>query len=128
MKVMILETDENIGSIWQRHMERCGVESKLVINEEDAIEHLQMYAVDVLVINLLAEVGSSLALTDLATYKNPNIAIIAVTSRNFFSDGSIFDVVPNMRSVFQTPVKVDDLTAMVQHYGHSADRVVKTTP
>lgn len=117
MNVMILETDRNIGQIWQRHLERCGVSSSLLSSEQEAVQHLQMYPVDVLVINLLAEVDSSLALTDLATYKNPDVAIIGVTARNFFSDGNLFDVIPNMRGFLGTPVKLDDLTALVQHYG-----------
>jgi DNA-binding NtrC family response regulator len=122
MNVMILETDSNIGLIWQRHLERYGVSSVLISNEADAVQHLQRFPVDVLVINLLAEVDSSLALTDLATYKNPDVAIIGVTARNFFSDGSLFDVIPNMRGFLGAPVKLDDLTALVQHYGNESSK------
>ncbi len=126
MYVLVVESNEAIGRIWCDHLERQGAVTVLAKDEETAINALRFQCFDVLVINLLTPNCSVLSISDLATYRSPEIAIIVVTSNSFFSDGSIFDIIPNTRGFLNSPVAPDDLAAMVEHYGQSAGRFAKS--
>ena len=43
--------------------------------------------------------------------------IIAVTARGFFSDGAIFELVPNARGLLRAPLRLEDMAALIEHYG-----------
>lgn len=128
MHVLVVEPNESVGRIWCDHMERQGAVTVLVKDQETAINALRFQRFDVLVINLLTPNCSVLSISDLATYRSPDIAIIVVSSNSFFSDGSIFDIIPNTRGFLNSPVAPDDLAAMVEHYGLSAERYSKSAP
>ena len=61
--------------------------------------------------------GEAIAVADFASYRNPDLPIIAVTARGFFSDGAIFQLVPNARGLLRTPLRLDDMAALIEHYG-----------
>ena len=126
MNVLVVESNEAIGRVWCDHLERQGAATVLAKDQETAINALRFQRFDVLVINLLTPNCSVLSISDLATYRSPEIAIIVVTSNSFFSDGSIFDIIPNTRGFLHSPVAPDDLAAMVEHYGLSAERFAKS--
>ncbi len=126
MNVLVVESNEAIGRLWCDHLERQGAATVLAKDQETAINALRFQRFDVLVINLLTPNCSVLSISDLATYRSPEIAIIVVTSNGFFSDGSIFDIIPNTRGFLHSPVAPDDLAAMVEHYGLSAERFAKS--
>ncbi len=126
MYVLVVESNEDIGRLWCDHMERQGATTVLAPDQESAINALRFQHFDALVINLLTPNCSVLSISDLATYRSPDIAIIVVTSNSFFSDGSIFDIIPNTRGFLHSPVAPEDLAAMVEHYGLSAERFAKS--
>lgn len=126
MNVLVVEANEEIGRLWCDHLERQGAATVLAKDHETAINALRFQRFDVLIINLLTPNCSVLSISDLATYRSPDIAIIVVTSNSFFSDGSIFDIIPNTRGFLHSPVAPDDLAAMVEHYGLSAERFAKS--
>ena len=68
---------------------------------------------------------AALAVADFATYRNPEMPIIAVTARGFFSDGAIFELIPNARGLLRAPLQLEDMAALVEHYGskHARPRV-----
>lgn len=127
MFVLVVEPNEAIGRLWCDHMERQGAKTVLAHDQESAISALRFQRFDVLVINLLTPNCSVLSISDLATYRSPEIAIIVVSANSFFSDGSIFDIIPNTRGFLNSPVAPDDLAAMVEHYGLSAERFAKSS-
>lgn len=126
MYVLVVESNEDIGRLWCDHMERQAATTVLAPDQESAINALRFQHFDALVINLLTPNCSVLSISDLATYRSPDIAIIVVTSNSFFSDGSIFDIIPNTRGFLHSPVAPEDLAAMVEHYGLSAERFAKS--
>lgn len=126
MYVLVVESNEDIGRLWCDHMERQGATTVLAPDQESAINALRFQRFDALVINLLTPNCSVLSISDLATYRSPDIAIIVVTSNSFFSDGSIFDIIPNTRGFLHSPVAPEDLAAMVEHYGLLAERFAKS--
>jgi len=114
-QVLIVEAKENLGTLWQRFLERQGFDVALAGNQPDAIDKLQFDHWDVLVIDLMLPNASVLAISDFASYKNPDISIIVVTENSFFSDGSIFDLWPNARGFMNQPIEPGDLAAVVDH-------------
>ena len=55
----------------------------------------------------------AIAVADFATYRNPEMPIIAVTADSFFSDGTIFELLPNARGVLRAPLRLEDMAALV---------------
>ncbi len=121
MDVLVVEADPQLGALWCRHLARQGKVVHLATDEKTAIDTLRFGLFDVLVLDISIEDSSALAISDYATYRNPDVAIIVVTANSFFSDGSIFDLIPNARGFLHTPILPDDLAALVEHYGRDAD-------
>ncbi len=117
MRVLIVESDPNLGHLWKRHIERSGATVDLVAGQEEAVEQLGFQDFSVLVVNLILKEGSALAVADYANYRQPETKIIFVTSSSFFSDGSIFQHVPNACAFMPLHTRPEDLAAMVEHYG-----------
>ncbi len=118
-QVLIVEADENLGSTWRCFLERHGFDVTLAQTQKQALDNLRFNTCNVLIINLMMPDASALAITDFASYKNPDISIIVVSASNFFSDGSIFDILPNARGFMNYPIEPDDLVAVVDHCSSS---------
>jgi DNA-binding NtrC family response regulator len=114
-QVLIVEAQLSLGEVWQNFLIEQGCDVALVGNQPDAIEKLQFHHWDALVIDLVMPNASALAISDYASYKNPDIAIIVVSASSFFSDGSIFEILPNARGFMNQPIEPDDLAAVVDH-------------
>ena len=123
MKVLIAEHNAELGRIWARFLERQGVEVTLVGCQKDAIARMRHEEFDALVIELVLPDGGAIAIADYASYRFPDAPIITVTDSSFFSDGSIFEVIPNARGIMRQPLRPDDLAAMLDHYAaHPVDQ------
>ena len=118
-QVLIVEVQESLGMLWQGFLKRQGCEATLVTNQTDALDRLRFYTWDVLIIDLIMPDASALAISDFATYKHPDISIIVVSANNFFSDGSIFEILPNARGFMNQPIEPGDLAAVVDHCAKS---------
>ena len=124
MKVLVIESDADLGALWTRHLERLGNDVIIAPTEKEAIDRLRFVAFDVLVLDITTKDASVLAISDFATYRNPDVAIIIVTANSFFSDGSIFELNPNARGYLHSPIKPDDLAALVEHYGRNGKQEI----
>lgn len=119
MDILIVESDPNLGELWQRHMLRQDMNARLVPDQNGAIKALQTRRFDVLVLDLVLRQGSALAVADYAGFRHPDTQIVFVTNTSFFSDGSIFAFNANARAFLQSDMPPEDLTAMVAHYAQS---------
>lgn len=115
MRVLIVEHNEDLGRIWAGFLERRGLTVELATSQKDAIANMRFNDFDALVLELVLPDGGAIAISDYATYRFPDIPIITVTSGSFFSDGSIFQLMPNARGLMRTPFKPDDLAALLEH-------------
>jgi DNA-binding response OmpR family regulator len=116
MKVLIVESRPELGQLWSRHLERQGADVSLVLSQEAAIMSLSANPFDIIVLDLMLENGSALAVADFASYRRPDSRVIFVTNTTFFSDGSIFAHSPNACAYVQSETPPEDLAAMVEHY------------
>lgn len=119
MNVLLVEANAKLAALWARYLEREGCTVAVAHTQDAATEALRLARYEALVLDLELPGASTIAITDLATYRNPDIAIIVVTASRFFSDGSIFELIPNARTQLSAPVEPADLAAVVGHYARA---------
>lgn len=115
MRVLIAQQNAELGKLWAGFLEREGIKTTLVTSQGDALTQLRAQVFDALILEMVMPDGGAIAIADFAAYRMPDVPVITVNSSSFFSDGSIFQLVPNMHSVMQAPVDGKDLAAMVSH-------------
>jgi len=120
MKVLIVESTDDLAQLWRRHLERQGAEVAIAGSGDQAVEMISDIGFDVIILDLILAEGSALAVADYALYRLPQTSVIFVTDTTFFSDGSIFAVSANARAFVPTRTPPEDLAAMVEHYGRAA--------
>jgi DNA-binding response OmpR family regulator len=120
MQVLIVESQTELAVLWQSHLERQGAVVQRAESEDDAVLQIGRAHFDVIVIDLMLPNGSALAVADYARFRHADTNVLMVTDNAFFSDGSIFSLVPNARALLQTSTPPEDLAAMVAHYGRAA--------
>ncbi len=116
MAVLIVESEQGLADIWQRHLERGGMTVAQAHGQEDAIAYLSEHAPNIIILDLVLAEGSALAVSDFASYRHPDARVIFVTNTSFFSDGSIFAHAQNACAFVQSETPPEDLAAMVEHY------------
>ena len=118
MNVLIVESSPNLGQLWKSHVERLGAEFvSLACSHDAAIKEIMRHDWDVIVLNLVLDDGGAMAVSDYASYRQPDAKVIIVNSSSFFSDGSVFNHFCNARACLSTSTKPEDLAATVVHYG-----------
>lgn len=115
MRVLIAQQNTELGKLWAGFLEREGIETMLVASQSEALAQLRAQKFDALVLEMVLPDGGAIAIADFAAYRMPDVPVITVNSSSFFSDGSIFQLLPNVHSVMQAPIEGEDLAAMVSH-------------
>ena len=116
MNVLIVESRAELANLWKRHLERQGADVAVAGNQDAAILALYGCEFEIIVLDLILEKGSALAVADFASYRRPKARVIFVTNTSFFSDGSIFAHSSNACAYVQSETPPEDLAAMVEHY------------
>ena len=119
MVVLIVASNPELSRIWARHLERLGHQTVVVHAQEDAVTYLRLNVVDVIVLDLMLEYGSAIAVADYASYRWPETRVVFVTNSTFFSDGSIFNHIPNAVALVQEQTPPCDLAAIVEYHGRA---------
>ena len=102
--------------MWANHLRRLSVEVTLASSQDEAIGHLQRREYNLIVLNLVLEGDSAFAVADYAAYRMPDTKVLFVTNTSFFSDGSIFQHIPNACGMLQTTTPPQDLAAIAEHH------------
>lgn len=116
VKVLIVESRSELGVLWQRHLERQGMQVSCVATQNEATDHIAEQAVDIIILDLVIEGGSALSVSDFAHLHQPDAQVLFVTNTSFFSDGSIFGLSANARAFLPSGTPPEDLAAMVEYY------------
>lgn len=119
MVVLIVATIPDLARLWARHLERIGHVAVVVHSQDDAVEFLRHSDAEVIVLDLMLEDGSAIAVADYASYRRPSAKVIFVTNSTFFSDGSIFNHIPNAAAMIKTQTPPNDLAAIVEYHGRA---------
>ena len=114
---LLLSRARSLAKSGKRILSVGGCDVLTAETQAQAITVLQTHDVAVIVLDLVLEDGSAFAVADFASYRQPDAHVVFVTNTTFFSDGSIFQHVPNARAFVQRETPPNDLTEMVRHYG-----------
>ncbi|MGJ8615241.1 MAG: response regulator transcription factor [Sulfitobacter sp.] len=117
LRVLIVESVPELARLWRRHLERQGMQVFAAETQDTATTYLAAHDTDIIILDLVIDDGSALAVADYANYRQPEARVIFVTNTTFFSDGSIFAHSANARAFLPSTTPPDDLAAMVAHYG-----------
>jgi DNA-binding NtrC family response regulator len=117
VQILIVEPNRDLAAVWARFLARQGVQCTLAETAAAAYDALRLRPFDALVLDMELPGGEAIAVADFATYRNPEMPIIAVTARGFFSDGAIFELIPNARGLLRAPLRPEDMAALIEHYG-----------
>lgn len=116
MNVLIVESCRPLAQLWQRHLERSGATVRVASTQDAAFDLLSDISFQVIILDVVLDEGSALAVSDVAQFRQPEARIIFVTNTTFFSDGSIFNLCANACAYLPSSTAPDDLTNMVHHY------------
>jgi DNA-binding NtrC family response regulator len=117
VKVLIVEHDPDLAAIWGRFLQREGATCTLAADAAEARAALRRISFHALVLDMELPEGEALAVADFAAYRDPELPVIAVTARGFFSDSAVLELVPNARGLLACPARLEDMAALVEHYG-----------
>nr|WP_254899068.1 response regulator [Thalassococcus arenae] len=113
---MIVQSRDALASLWKRHLDRFGAHVAIASTQEQAIDCMMAEEFQVMVLDLVLDEGSALAVADYASFRQPEARVIFVTNTSFFSDGSIFRHFANACAYLPATTPPSDLAAMVEHY------------
>lgn len=116
MNVLIVESQTTLAHLWQRHLQRLGAQTWIAKTQADAVDLLDHVTFDAIVLDVVLERGSAFAVSDIASYRQPNARVVFVTNTSFFSDGSIFRHSPNACAFLPSGTAPSDLASVVEHY------------
>jgi len=122
LRVLIAQQNTELGQLWAGFLEREGIKTTLVMSQGEALAQLRAQDFDALVLEMVLPDGGAIAIADFAAYRMPDVPVITVNSSSFFSDGSIFQLLPNVHTVMQAPIEGEDLAAMVSHLNSKRQR------
>ena len=117
--VLIVVGNPDIARIWARHLERQGNPVTVACSEREAVDYMRDNDVDVIVLDMMITQGSAFFVADYASYRQPEAKIVSVTQRSFFSDGSLFQHIPNTAAVIQIDAPPRDLAEIVAYHGRA---------
>jgi len=116
MNVLIVQNNLTLGQMWQRHLKRHGHIADISVNQDAAIDRLSAQFYPIIILDVVLDGGSAIAVADYASYRHPDARVIFVTNSSFFSDGSIFQLCSNACAFVPSATQPEDLAAMVEHY------------
>ncbi|WP_157966219.1 response regulator [Oceanibium sediminis] len=120
MGVLLVQDNADLALIWARFLARRGFNVTTASTQTEAMRVLATAPFNTLIIDPALQDGG-LPVADYATFRNPDIKILIVTRSSFFSEGMVFDLVPNARGVLRTPVRPGDLAAYLEYFGELRD-------
>lgn len=116
MEILIVEEDPNLAAVWARHLVRGGARVTVASSQAEAVARIDAGPLAALVVDIDLAAGSAVAVADYARFRQPAARVVLVTARRFFSDGSIFDLLPNACAYLPRGTDPADLAAVVDHH------------
>jgi DNA-binding NtrC family response regulator len=127
LRALIVHEDGDLAGLWSRFLQREGLVCRVACSADEAIELLRAEPFDAIILDVEMR-DAAIAVSDFAGYRHPGIPVIAVTARTFFSDGAVFELMPNALNLQPAAPRLPDLAAVVAHYGsryRAAERLVE---
>lgn len=114
--ILIVAGNPELTRIWARHLERHGLEVTVRESQSDAVEWLHNQAAEVVLLDLMLEKGSAIAVADFVSYRHPEARVVLTTRDRFFSDGSLFNHIPNTAAILEEQAPPHDIAEIVAYH------------
>ena len=115
--ILIVADSGGLARIWARHLQRQNNDVLVATSQNEATFHVRQHNVDVVVLDLMLKDGSAFLVADYVSYRQPDARIVFVTRTGFFSDGSLFQQVPNTAAILQANTAPSDVAEIVSYHG-----------
>lgn len=115
--ILIVAGNPDLAGVWARHLERQKETVTSVRTAQEAVDFLRDNTVKVIVLDLMLDRAGAFSVADYASYRQPFSRIVFVTRKSFFSDGSIFQHIPNTAAILQEDAPPSDLAEIVAYHG-----------
>lgn len=125
VRILIVQSNPALGVVWQRHMQRHGADVRLCLDADSAVQALEDFTFDAVVLDLVLEQGNGLTVADVAAFRQPWANVLCVTDSSFFSDGSIFNHCATARLTLNRDVPPEELADIASHYGEQSAASVR---
>lgn len=113
MTVLLIAGETMPHEAWAQELKTADLKCTVVTDCHAASRFCLTHSLDVVVMDLHLPGGGVLALADLIVLRNPDVPIIPINTGEVFSDGCLFDVVPNARFMVTPETSGADLTQYV---------------
>lgn len=113
--VLVLEDDPSLQFTFSEALKDAGHTVFAESQADKAIEQIRRRAPDILLLDLMVHGTYSTSVADYAAFAAPQAHVIYVTGSGLFPKGELFDMSTNTRWVLRKPVKIQELTDMVDH-------------
>ncbi|MEM7751991.1 MAG: hypothetical protein AAF230_01175 [Pseudomonadota bacterium] len=118
--ILIVASNLKLSDVWARHLKRQHQDVHVVTSQDEAVDFLCENSAEVVVLDVMLEDGSAIAIADFASYRHPNTRIVFVTRSSFFSDGSLFQHIPNTAAIIPELTNPTDLAEIVAYHGRAS--------
>ena len=117
--ILIVADNGDLARIWARHLQRQRNDVIVATSASGATNLLRKNDVDVVMLDLMLKDGSAFLVADYVSYRQPKAKIVFVTRKGFFSDGSLFQQVPNTAAILQANSAPSDVAEIVSYHGRA---------
>ena len=114
--ILIVASNRDLSRIWAKHIERQNHVVEIVDSQAEAVRFLSENMPKVVVLDVMLQNGSAIAVADFASYRNADTRIVFVTRSTFFSDGSLFQHIPNTAAIVPEATSPGDLAEIVSYH------------
>lgn len=118
--ILIVASNPSLSELWARHLRRQNQNVHVVTSQDEAVDFICENKAEVLVLDVMLEDGSAIAIADFASYRQPDTRIVFVTRNSFFSDGSLFRHIPNTAAIIPERTNPTDLAEIVAYHGRAS--------
>ncbi|MCG6885062.1 MAG: response regulator [Silicimonas sp.] len=118
--ILIVGSNPDLSSIWASHLERQQHDVHVVTNQKDCVDFLCEFEPEVVVLDVMLQDGSAIAIADFTSYRRPETRIVFVTRSTFFADGSLFQHIPNTAAIIPERTNPNDLAEIVAYHGRAS--------
>ena len=115
MKVLVVEDDPNLRTLWGAVIAKAGHDATSVETESDARDKLMGEAFDLVLLDLCLGERDSVSAANFATYLNPACKVVIVTGTSLYTKGELFALAPSVWAVMRKPVDIEDIMALCAH-------------
>lgn len=115
MRVLIVEDDPALSSVWVDALEDAGHAVRTAHSNGEAMKALLTDRFDLITLDVLVGDSNALSLTHYISYAQPDVPILVITGSGFFPNGEVASIAPTIDWLLRKPLPVSDFMAMIDH-------------